>query len=103
MVTYDLKIALGHSSFEKTYESFLKYITKAEKMKLNKRVSFNKLASIGSSNSLDFGVEIGTGGHVFQIILSNSIAMIEKSFLTETRGNFFEGDIHLGLNMSRTF
>ena len=29
--------------------------------------------------------------------------MIEKSFITETTGNFFGGDIHLGFNISRTF
>jgi hypothetical protein len=29
--------------------------------------------------------------------------MIEKSFISETTGNFFGGDIHLGFNISRTF
>jgi hypothetical protein len=81
------------------------------RLKLNKRVSlnaeyyqqFDKLVSIAARNSLAFGVDIETGGHVFQIILSNSITMIEKSFITETTGNFFAGDIHLGFNLSRTF
>tara|TARA_R110002049_G_scaffold107950_4_gene255866 strand:+ start:12901 stop:13758 length:858 start_codon:yes stop_codon:yes gene_type:complete len=81
------------------------------RLKLNKRVSlnaeyyqqFNKLKSIDARNSLAFGVDIETGGHVFQIILSNSITMIEKGFITETTGNFFGGDIHLGFNLSRTF
>ncbi|WP_299672275.1 DUF5777 family beta-barrel protein [uncultured Polaribacter sp.] len=81
------------------------------RVKLNKRVSlnaeyyqqFNKLESINARNSLAFGVDIETGGHVFQIILSNAITMIEKGFITETTGNFFGGDIHLGFNLSRTF
>ncbi|EAR12671.1 hypothetical protein PI23P_08595 [Polaribacter irgensii 23-P] len=81
------------------------------RLKLNKRVSlnaeyywqFDKLVSIAARNSLAFGIDIETGGHVFQIILSNSITMIEKSFITETTGNFFAGDIHLGFNLSRTF
>jgi hypothetical protein len=81
------------------------------RMKLNKRVSlnaeyyqqFDTLVSIAARNSLAFGVDIETGGHVFQIILSNSITMVEKSFITETTGNFFAGDIHLGFNLSRTF
>ena len=81
------------------------------RMKLNTRVSvnaeyyyaFNELVSLNTTNSLAFGVDIETGGHVFQIILSNSITMIEKSFITETTGNFFGGDIHLGFNISRTF
>ncbi|WP_299061682.1 DUF5777 family beta-barrel protein [uncultured Polaribacter sp.] len=81
------------------------------RVKLSKRVSlnaeyfyqFNKLDSIDTTNSLAFGVDIETGGHVFQIILANSRRMVEKSFITETTGNFFEGDIHLGFNLSRTF
>ena len=81
------------------------------RVKLNKRVSlnaeyyqqFDELVSINTRNSLAFGIDIETGGHVFQIILSNAITMIEKSFITETTGNFFGGDIHLGFNLSRTF
>lgn len=81
------------------------------RVKLSKRVSLNaeyyqqfqKLTSINARNSLAFGVDIETGGHVFQIILSNAITMVEKSFITETTGNFFGGDIHLGFNLSRTF
>ena len=81
------------------------------RMKVSKRVSingeyyyaFDESKSIKSRNSLAFGVDIETGGHVFQLILSNAITMIEKSFITETTGNFFGGDIHLGFNISRTF
>ncbi len=81
------------------------------RIKLSKRVSFNSeyfyaldhLSSLKTTNSMAFGVDIETGGHVFQLILSNAITMIEKSFITETTGNFFKGDIHLGFNISRTF
>ena len=81
------------------------------RIKLSKRVSlnseyfysFNESKSIDTRNSLAFGVDIETGGHVFQLILSNAITMIEKSFISETTGNFFGGDIHLGFNLSRTF
>ncbi|MFK8061243.1 MAG: DUF5777 family beta-barrel protein [Polaribacter sp.] len=81
------------------------------RIKLNKRVSlnaeyfpqFNKLKSIKATNSLAFGIDIETGGHVFQIILANSRRMLEKAYITETTGNFFGGDIHLGFNLSRTF
>ena len=81
------------------------------RIKLNKRVSFNseyflnfnESKSINARNSLALGVDIETGGHVFQLILSNAITMIEKSFITESTDNFFEGDIHFGFNISRTF
>ena len=81
------------------------------RIKLSKRVSlnseyyhaFNHSTSINAKNSLAFGVDIETGGHVFQLILSNAITMIEKSFIAENTGHFFGGDIHFGFNISRTF
>ncbi|RCS28165.1 hypothetical protein DUT90_02350 [Polaribacter sp. WD7] len=81
------------------------------RVKISKRVSlngeyflaFNESQSINARNSLAFGVDIETGGHVFQLILSNAITMIEKSFIAENTGNFFKGDIHFGFNISRTF
>lgn len=54
-------------------------------------------------NPLGFGVEIETGGHVFQIIMTNTRGLTERAFLTETAGDFFNGDIHLGFNITRTF
>ncbi|ARV05190.1 hypothetical protein BTO04_00100 [Polaribacter sp. SA4-10] len=81
------------------------------RIKVSKRVSingeyyyaFDESKSINARNSLAFGIDIETGGHVFQLILSNAITMIEKSFISETTGNFFGGDIHFGFNISRTF
>ncbi|WP_378174870.1 DUF5777 family beta-barrel protein [Aquimarina sp. SS2-1] len=81
------------------------------RLKLNKRFAvngeyyytINPLQSLDTTNSLALGLEIETGGHVFQIILSNAITMIEKSFITESTDQFFEGDIHLGFNISRAF
>lgn len=81
------------------------------RVKLTQRVALNAeynyvltpLKSIESENNIAFGIDIETGGHVFQLIFTNSIAMIEKSFVAETTGNFFKGDIHFGFNISRIF
>jgi hypothetical protein len=54
-------------------------------------------------NSFSLGVDIETGGHVFAIMLTNSVSMIEKGFITETTGLWKEGGIHLGFNISRVF
>lgn len=54
-------------------------------------------------NSLGFGVEIETGGHVFQIVFTNTIGLTERAFITETDGEFSDGDIHFGFNVTRTF
>lgn len=84
------------------------------RIKLTKRTSLNieyhhtlnpieTIFDVDTTNSLALGVDIETGGHVFQIILSNSITMIEKSFIAESTDSFFKGDIHLGFNISRAF
>lgn len=54
-------------------------------------------------NSFGIGLEIETGGHVFQLTFTNSRSMAEKGFIAETAGAWSEGDIHFGFNLSRTF
>ena len=54
-------------------------------------------------NPLAFGIDIETGGHVFQLVLTNAIGLTERAFITETRDDFWDGDIHLGFNVTRTF
>jgi len=84
------------------------------RVKLSKRISLNaeyyylinadkKYMSQPVYNPLSVGFDIETGGHVFQIILTNSVAMIEKGFIGETTGQWKHGDIHLGFNISRVF
>lgn len=62
----------------------------------------NQLSS-AYKNSLSIGVDIETGGHVFQLQFTNSTSMMERGFITETTGDFFKGDIHFGFNVSRVF
>lgn len=54
-------------------------------------------------NSLAVGVDIETGGHVFQLHFTNATGMTEPTFIHETQGNFWNGDIHFGFNISRSF
>tara|TARA_B100001564_G_C20607793_1_gene656056 strand:- start:215 stop:1105 length:891 start_codon:yes stop_codon:yes gene_type:complete len=55
------------------------------------------------NNSLSLGVDIETGGHVFQLHITNSRGMFERSFLTETAGTWADGNIYFGFNLSRVF
>ena len=84
------------------------------RFKLTRRFSFNAeyyyvlpplhdYRSAKTYNPLSVGVDIETGGHVFTIMLTNSLAMIEKGFVGETTGNWPDGGIHLGFNISRVF
>ena len=81
------------------------------RQKLSGRVSFNleyyyvlpdQLAS-NYRNSFSIGFDIETGGHVFQLHFTNSTSMINKGFVTETVGDWFDGGIHFGFNISRVF
>ena len=54
-------------------------------------------------NSLSLGVDIETGGHVFQLQFTNSTGMTERTFISETTGQWGKGDIHFGFNISRVF
>lgn len=55
------------------------------------------------TNAFSIGIDLETGGHVFQIHVTNSRGMAEKHFITETTGKWLDGDIHLGFNISRVF
>ena len=65
------------------------------------RVNPNKFD--GTHNPLSLGVDIETGGHVFQLHLTNAVGMNERIFLTETTNDWAKGDIQFGFNLSRTF
>lgn len=54
-------------------------------------------------NSLSVGLDIETGGHVFQLHFSNSRIMVEKGFIAETTNKWEDGGIHFGFNISRVF
>jgi hypothetical protein len=64
---------------------------------------FNVFDTNPNKDILGIGVDIETGGHVFQIVLTNTRGLTERAWLTETTGDFFKGDIHLGFNITRTF
>jgi len=54
-------------------------------------------------NAAGLGIEFETGGHVFQLVLSNTQGINERALLTEATGNIGKGAIHLGFNVTRTF
>ena len=54
-------------------------------------------------NSLSLGMDIETGGHVFQLHVTNAQGMFERAFLTETGGRWRNGALYFGFNLSRVF
>ncbi|TXB62338.1 DUF5777 family beta-barrel protein [Phaeodactylibacter luteus] len=83
----------------------------AGRVKLTKRLALNAEYIYvqpgqllpGFRNALSVGLDIETGGHVFQLHLTNSTSMIEPGFVTETVEDWGNGGIHFGFNVSRVF
>lgn len=81
------------------------------RIKVSKRVSINadyiyRLPAYQDNpyhNSFSVGVDIETGGHVFQLHFTNSQGMIEEMSVARTTGQWSEGDIFYGFNISRQF
>lgn len=81
------------------------------RLKLTRRVSFNwdyqyvfpGLLPKGYENFVAVGFDIETGGHVFQIMVTNSMGMNEKAFITGTTDKVSEMGLRLGFNLSRVF
>lgn len=80
------------------------------RLKVSKRMAitmdyhhpFGRLNAV-YTDPLSMGVDIETGGHVFQLQFSNAIGMNERAYITQTTGSFFKGDIRFGFNLSRIF
>jgi hypothetical protein len=57
----------------------------------------------GYYDPLTIGLDIETGGHVFQLHVTNSTGMTERTFINETTGSWSKGDLRFGFNISRVF
>ena len=81
------------------------------RLKLSKRLAFTwdyshvliGMPDSGYYHPLSLGVDIETGGHVFQLHFSNATGMNERAFITETTGQWGKGEIRFGFNLSRVF
>ena len=54
-------------------------------------------------NPLGIGVEIETGGHVFNLAFTNASGIIENNYLTTTSDDWLKGGYKFGFNISRVF
>ncbi|WP_018344053.1 DUF5777 family beta-barrel protein [Cytophaga aurantiaca] len=54
-------------------------------------------------NSLGFGLDVETGGHVFQVFVINSFGINEVQAIPYTVSQWGKGEIRLGFNISRVF
>ena len=109
VVKYPFKLEYKYTKFDYIEFSNDKYaIGFGGRQKLTNRISVNaeyfyQLNDKQNNNVLSLGFDIETGGHVFQLHFSNSPAMIDPEFITQTTGEWLKGDIYFGFNISRVF
>ncbi len=63
----------------------------------------SKKSAADFHNSFSVGFNIETGGHVFQLYVSNSQGIIGQNFIPGSVGNWLKGDVLIGFNITRTF
>jgi hypothetical protein len=80
------------------------------RVRLSRRVTFNgeyvyllPNQITGAKNSLSVGLDIETGGHVFQLHFTNSTSMSEYAFVTQNDANWGKNAVRFGFNVSRVF
>lgn len=54
-------------------------------------------------NPLSIGVDLETGGHVFQMHFTNAQPMLTNGFLSQATGDWTEGRFYFGFNLVRVF
>ena len=54
-------------------------------------------------DALSLGFDLETGGHVFQVFFTNSVAINETAVIPFTESKWSKGQIRLGFNISRVF
>jgi hypothetical protein len=52
---------------------------------------------------LGIGLEIDTGGHVFQVNFTNATALMETDYIPYTTSNWLDGEFRFGFTISRIF
>lgn len=77
--------------------------------KISKRISINAEYFVNYDshsfykNPLSLGMDIETGGHVFQLLFTNSQLNSDIGYLTNAAGNWEKGQIFFGFNLYRVF
>lgn len=84
-------------------------IASGGRMKLTKRLSLNLEYAYNFdkpsfyNNPLSVGLDVETGGHIFQLLFTNSQSMTESGYLTNAAGDWGKGDFFFGFNLYRVF
>lgn len=65
--------------------------------------NFSRAEQSEFKNPLTLGIDIETGGHVFQMLFSNAQSTNEPGFISNAEGDWSDGNIYFGFNIVRVF
>ncbi|MCF6349904.1 MAG: DUF5777 family beta-barrel protein [Flavobacteriaceae bacterium] len=63
----------------------------------------NRASDSEFNNALSLGIDWQVGGHVFQLMFTNSQQLNDSQYVTNATGNWSDGDIFFGFNLYRVF
>jgi hypothetical protein len=78
-------------------------ISKRSSINVDYAYNFDRANPTIYQNPLTIGMDIETGGHVFQLMFSNAQSTNEPGFLSMAEGNWKTGDVFFGFNIVRVF
>ncbi|NND63257.1 MAG: hypothetical protein HKN48_08695 [Flavobacteriaceae bacterium] len=78
-------------------------LTKRWSINVDYGLHLNRNSNSSFKNPLSIGVDLETGGHVFQMHFTNAQAMFEEGFIIQGQGDWGDGDFFFGFNLSRVF
>ncbi|RAJ16914.1 hypothetical protein LY08_00690 [Olleya aquimaris] len=112
-LSFELAPTLFHDNFvlDNNQDNTQFALGMGTRYKLGKRWSLNadygwhlnRSSTSPFKNPLSIGIDLETGGHVFQMHFTNAQAMNTNGFLGQATGDWSDGDIYFGFNLSRRF
>jgi hypothetical protein len=93
---------LNHNQFVMGFGGRIK-VSKRMSVNADYAYNFNRATNSLYKNPLTLGLDIETGGHVFQLLFSNAQSTNEPGFLSNAEGNWAKGNIFFGFNVVRVF
>lgn len=86
-------------------------LTSGGRYKLSNRVTLDAECSYLFPNQMEsnyqnyvaLGMEFDTGGHIFQLRISNTTSLFEPNFVSQSQNKWLDGDISFGFTINRRF
>ena len=111
-LSFQLAPIMIHSVYELQANQEQNYYSlgMAGSITLSKRLQFTAEYYLGLSSHnftmtdpLSFGLNLDTGGHLFQLVVGNTQGLLDKALIANTSGTWRSGDIYFGFNLVRVF